>query len=98
MQDVHWSCGLFGYFPTYSLGNLYAGCLYKALRAQVPDVDAHLAQGNARPATAWLHDRLQRHGGLRTPRETVKAACGFEPSAEPLLDYLEEKFRAIYRL
>lgn len=98
LQDVHWSCGLFGYFPTYSLGNLYAGCLYKALKAQVPDVDTHLAQGNARPATGWLHETLQRHGGLRTPRETVKAACGFEPSGAPLLDYLEEKFRAIYRL
>ena len=98
LQDVHWSVGLFGYFPTYSLGNLYAGCLNKALRAAVPDVDAALAQGNAAPATGWLRENLQRHGGLRQPRATIETACGFAPTAEPLLDYLEQKFRAIYGL
>jgi carboxypeptidase Taq len=98
LQDVHWSCGLFGYFPTYSLGNLYAGCLHKALRAAVPDLDVSLAKGDALPATAWLHERLQQHGSFRKPAETVERACGFAPSAEPLLDYLEAKFRAIYRL
>ena len=98
LQDVHWSVGLFGYFPTYSLGNLYAGCLNKALRAAVPDVDAALAQGDAGPATGWLRENLQRHGGLRAPRETIEAACGFAPTAEPLLDYLEQKFGAIYGL
>ena len=98
LQDVHWSCGLMGYFPTYSLGNLYAGCLHKALQAGVPDLDAQLAGGDARPATNWLRDNLQRHGGLRRPADTVERACGFAPSAEPLLTYLEDKFRAIYRL
>jgi carboxypeptidase Taq len=98
LQDVHWSCGALGYFPTYSLGNLYAGCLHKALRDDVPDLDAALSQGDARPATQWLQERLQRHGSLRPPRETITQACGFEPTAGPLLDYLEAKFRAIYRL
>lgn len=98
LQDVHWSVGLFGYFPTYSLGNLYAGCLNKAMRAQVSGVDAALAQGNAAPATEWLREGLQRHGGLRDPRATIEAACGFAPTADPLLDYLEEKFKAIYAL
>lgn len=98
LQDVHWSCGLMGYFPTYSLGNLYAGCLHKALRADLPGLDDSLAQGDARPATGWLRDKLQRHGGLRPPAETVAHACGFAPTAGPLLDYLDEKFRAIYRL
>ncbi|PCD75827.1 carboxypeptidase M32 [Pseudothioclava arenosa] len=98
LQDVHWSVGLFGYFPTYSLGNLYAGCLNKALRAAVPHVDAALAQGDASPATGWLRENLQRHGGLRQPRETIETACGFAPTAEPLLDYLEQKFSAIYGL
>jgi carboxypeptidase Taq len=98
LQDVHWSCGLFGYFPTYTLGNVYAGCLNVALRKAVPDVDDHLARGDARPATAWLRENLQRHGGLYEPREVVRQACGFEPDERPLLDYLEAKFRAIYRL
>lgn len=98
LQDVHWSCGLFGYFPTYTLGNIYAGCLHKALREAVPDLDTALAEGDPSPATDWLREVLQRHGGLRPPRETIAAACGFKPDEGPLLDYLESKFRGIYGL
>lgn len=98
LQDVHWSVGLFGYFPTYSLGNVYAGCLMQALRGAVPDLDQALAEGRPTLATDWLKARLQVHGGLRDPRETIAQACGFEPSEEPLLAYLEAKFGAIYRL
>ncbi len=96
LQDVHWSVGLFGYFPTYTLGNVYAGCLNKAMRAAVPDLEDQLARGDTSAATAWLRENLQRHGGLYEPREVVKRACGFEPSEAPLLDYLDEKFGAIY--
>ena len=98
LQDVHWPVGLFGYFPTYALGNVYAGCLNKAMRAAVPGIDAALARGDASPATDWLRENLQRHGGLYRPHEAMARACGFEPSEEPLLDYLEAKFGAIYRL
>lgn len=96
LQDVHWSCGLFGYFPTYTLGNVYAGCLVKALRAEVPGLDTMMAKGDVSAATGWLRDRLQRHGGLYEPRDVVRRACGFEPSEGPLLDYLEAKFGEIY--
>lgn len=96
LQDVHWSAGLFGYFPTYTLGNVYAGCLHEALRAAVPDLDAHLAEGDTAPATGWLRDNLQRFGGLREPRETIRAATGREPSVGPLLGYLETKFGELY--
>lgn len=98
LQDVHWSVGLFGYFPTYTLGNVYAGCLHRALRDDVPDLDDALAHGDASPATAWLREKVQRHGGLREPRATIAHACGFEPSEGPLLDYIEAKFAAIYDL
>ena len=98
LQDVHWSVGLFGYFPTYSLGNVYAGCLYEALQKAVPELDDQLAAGDTSKALAWLQDNLQCHGGLRTPRETISHACGFEPSEGPLLDYIESKFRGIYGL
>ena len=98
LQDVHWSVGLFGYFPTYTLGNLYAGCLHKAMRAALPDLDAAMARGDMTPATGWLRERVQRHGGLRLPRDLIAQACGFEPDEGPLLDYLEAKFRAIYRV
>ncbi|KRS18196.1 carboxypeptidase M32 [Roseovarius indicus] len=97
LQDVHWSVGLFGYFPTYSLGNVYAGCLNKALRAAVPDVDAHLERGDPGPAVEWLHENVQRHGGRYEPREVITLACGGEePSAGPLMGYLADKFCALY--
>lgn len=98
LQDVHWSCGLFGYFPTYTLGNVYAGCLNQALRAAVPDLDDQLAQGDTSAATGWLRETLQRHGGLREPRATIAHACGFDPHEGPLLDYLETKFAGLYGL
>ena len=96
LQDVHWSVGLFGYFPTYSLGNVYAGCLYQALTRAVPDLDATLAQGDPTPATTWLRDNVQVHGGLYQPREVITRACGAEPSSDPLMAYLQEKFGALY--
>jgi carboxypeptidase Taq len=98
LQDVHWSVGLFGYFPTYALGNVYAGALHAALRAEVPDLDASLAQGDAGPATAWLRENVQVHGGRYAPAEVVRRATGIDPTEAPLLDYLDAKFAEIYRL
>ncbi len=98
LQDVHWSVGLFGYFPTYSLGNVYAGCLHQALRAAVPDLDAQLAAGDTSGATGWLRAQVQRHGGLYAPREVIEKASGMPPSEAPLLDYLERKFSDLYDL
>ncbi len=98
LQDVHWSVGLFGYFPTYSLGNVYAGCLHQALRAALPDLDAQLAEGITENATGWLRVNLQRHGGLYEPRAVIEKASDMAPSEAPLLDYLEAKFTALYDL
>ncbi|WP_298918262.1 carboxypeptidase M32 [uncultured Roseobacter sp.] len=98
LQDVHWSVGLFGYFPTYSLGNVYAGCLHEALRSAVPDLDSHLAQGDTSPATDWLRENVQSHGGLYEPRDVIARARGADPSEAPLLAYLREKFTTIYGL
>ncbi|KJZ20211.1 carboxypeptidase M32 [Loktanella sp. S4079] len=98
LQDVHWSEGLFGYFPTYTLGNVYAGCLHQSLRDALPNLDDDLARGDTSAATCWLQSNLQQFGGLRTPVDTITHAAGFEPSEAPLLDYLEQKFGAIYGL
>ncbi|KAF0675190.1 carboxypeptidase M32 [Profundibacterium mesophilum] len=98
LQDVHWSVGLFGYFPTYTLGNVYAGCLNAALRRDLPELDTALAQGDPSPATAWLGEKVQRHGALRGPAETIAHATGSAPTAAPLLSYLDDKFSGIYGL
>ncbi|MFQ6552284.1 carboxypeptidase M32 [Aestuariibius insulae] len=98
LQDVHWSVGLFGYFPTYTLGNVYAGSLHRALREAVPDLDDRMAQGDLSAATSWLRGAVQQHGALMLPREVIAQATGTAPSEAPLLDYLEEKFSALYGL
>ncbi|MFN3526931.1 MAG: carboxypeptidase M32, partial [Paracoccus sp. (in: a-proteobacteria)] len=96
LQDVHWSVGLFGYFPTYALGNVYAGCLNQAMRDAVPDLDEALARGDATPGTEWLRENVQRHGGLLLPAEVIEDASGQAVSPQPLLDYLDAKFDQIY--
>ena len=96
LQDVHWSVGLFGYFPTYALGNVYAGCLYESLRAEIPELDAQLTLGNLGPATTFLGEKVHIHGGLYAPQETIERACGRAPSEGPLLSYLTEKFGKLY--
>lgn len=98
LQDVHWSEGLVGYFPTYSLGNVYAGCLNEALRRDIPDLDQYLACGDTTAATTWLRENVQTHGGLFTPHDIIKSATGAVPTEAPLLKYLTEKFSDIYKL
>ncbi|SIS79909.1 carboxypeptidase M32 [Phaeovulum vinaykumarii] len=98
LQDVHWSAGLFGYFPTYTLGNVYAGCLNRAMRADLPDLDAHLAAGAAQVPVAWLAEKIHRHGALFPPAELITRACGAAPDETALLEDLEAKFGALYDL
>jgi carboxypeptidase Taq len=97
LQDVHWSSGAFGYFPTYTLGTIYAAELDAALRREV-DVDACLAAGQLQPAIAWLNQRIHRHGRLLPARELIGAAIGRPPDEAALVDYLEVKFGALYAL
>lgn len=98
LQDVHWSVGLFGYFPTYALGNLYAGCLYEKLRVAVPSLDEDLAHGKAGSAVAWLTETIHQHGAVMLPAEIMQQALGHAPTPQPLLTYLNAKFGAIYGL
>ena len=98
MQDVHWSVGLIGYFPTYSLGNVYAGCLHAAMRKALPDLDSDLARGDTSTATGWLRTHLQQYGGLCEPLETIENAARMAASEKPLLAYLDNKFRDLYAL
>jgi carboxypeptidase Taq len=98
LQDVHWPVGLFGYFPTYTLGNVYAGRLFKALQADVPALDVELATGRPQGALDWLRDRVQRFGALYLPTELIARATGAAPEEGPLLDYLEAKFGDLYGL
>ena len=98
LQDVHWSVGLFGYFPTYTLGNIYAAELLAALRRDIGGVDELLAAGRLAPVLEWLRARIHRRGRLLAPRALVAAACGREPDAATLLAQLEAKYGELYGL
>jgi carboxypeptidase Taq len=98
LQDVHWSAGLFGYFPTYTIGNLYAAELHAAMRRDLPDLDAHLAAGDAGPALAWLRARIHRRGRLLAPAALIAEACGHPPGETALLAYLDAKYSELYGL
>ncbi len=96
LQDVHWSCGLFGYFPTYTLGNLYAAQFAAAAARAIPDLEEHQARGDFAPLLDWLRHHVHRHGRRHEPRELCRLATGSELSSQPFLSYLESKLRAVY--
>ncbi|MEK9533139.1 MAG: carboxypeptidase M32 [Alphaproteobacteria bacterium] len=98
LQDVHWAAGAFGYFPTYTLGNVYAGCLFQKIKEEISDLDFSLSKGNLSQVTAWLCENVQVHGSLFEPRATIEKATGAKVTVKPLLNYLEEKYREIYDL
>lgn len=98
MQDVHWAVGLFGYFPTYSLGNIFAACLDKAMRADMPDRDDMVRAAETQPILDWLREKIHVKGRLLPAPDLIESATGEKPSAAPLLLYLEAKFGALYGL
>lgn len=98
LQDVHWAAGLFGYFPTYALGNIYAACLDKAMRRDLRGMEDMVRQAETAPILAWLREKIHAKGRLLPAPALIAEATGEEPSAEPLLDYLEAKFGALYDL
>jgi carboxypeptidase Taq len=98
LQDMHWSAGMFGYFPTYALGNLYAVQFYDAALAQQPHLADELANGDVSGLFAWLGENVHRHGKKFTPDEVALRATGQTLTHEPYVAYLTKKFTAIYEL
>lgn len=96
MQDVHWSAGLFGYFPTYALGNVMAAQLAAAMRQDLGDPEELYARGEFAPQLAWLREHVHRHGARFRPRDLIRRATGAEPDPAFLLRYLEEKYGGLY--
>ncbi|MBY8977506.1 carboxypeptidase M32 [Rhodobacteraceae bacterium NNCM2] len=98
LQDVHWSVGLFGYFPTYSLGNIYAACLDAAMRSDIPDRDDLVRAGGTEPILEWLRQRIHKRGRVLPAQDLIEEATGTVPSVAPLMSYLNEKYTALYGL
>ena len=98
LQDVHWSVGLFGYFPTYTLGNVFAAELFARMKDDLGDIDAMARSGELRPVLDWLRKRVHARGSHLPPTELMEEAVGHAPTPGPLIDYLEGKFGALYDL
>jgi carboxypeptidase Taq len=92
LQDGHWAEGLIGYFPTYTLGNLYAAQLFAAARADLGDLDAQFARGDFATLLGWLRDRVHRHGQRYRPKQLVEHATGAPPDWRPLIAALKAKY------
>ncbi len=98
LQDVHWSAGIFGYFPTYALGNLVSNQLWEKINQDIPELSTQIQNGNFAELLAWLRENVHRHGAKFKPQYLVKKIVGSKISPEPYLKYLNEKFGAIYEL
>jgi carboxypeptidase Taq len=96
LQDVHWSANLFGYFPTYSLGNLIAGQLWQRVHDDLPELDAQLASGELQPLRDWLRENVHRHGAKFTTGELLERVVGAPIEVAPFVSYLKLKLSDVY--
>ena len=98
LQDVHWSGGMIGYFPTYALGNLVSAQLWECICRDIPDLDGQIEQGQFNSLLEWLRKHIHRHGAKFEPQVLVERVTGSKIDPQPYIRYLQSKFGAIYGL
>lgn len=96
LQDIHWSMGLFGYFATYSLGNLYAAQFMDTISREIPGLDDMIAAGDLKPLREWLREKIHLKGKRMWAEDLVQEVTGEPLNADYLIRYLEAKFGEIY--
>ncbi len=96
MQDTHWAGGLFGYFPSYALGNIYDGVWLTKLNKDLPNWRELIAGGSFKEIKAWLTENVYGYANLYDPEDLVKHVTGRGLTVEPFIEYLDEKFSRIY--
>jgi carboxypeptidase Taq len=96
LQDVHWSAGLIGYFPTYALGNLVAGALWERAGADLPGLADQIAAGELAPLREWLREHVHRHGAKFTSAELLERVVGGPIAVGPFIGYLKRKLDDVY--
>jgi len=98
LQDVHWSAGLIGYFPTYALGNLIAGQLWRRAHTDLPDLESQLAAGELAGLREWLREHVHRYGSKFATTQLLERVVGGPIVVEPFVSYLKQKLGAVYDL
>ncbi len=96
LQDVHWSAGLIGYFPTYALGNLIAGQLWERVHIDVPSLEESVRAGELAPLRDWLREHVHRHGAKFRAAELLQSAVGAPIAVAPFVSYLKRKLGDVY--
>lgn len=96
LQDVHWSAGLFGYFPTYALGNLFSVQIFNQVQKEIPDLREQMQRGEFAPLRNWLTKKIYRHGRKFSSSELIERITGGPLAAEPFMEYVEKKYRDVY--
>jgi len=98
LQDDHWAIGFFGYFPTYTLGNVLSVQLFEAALKEHPEIPSQMERGEFGALLAWLRENVHRHGKKHDPEALIERATGRPPDTAPYLRYLHEKFGELYDL
>lgn len=98
LQDIHWSIGILGYFPTYALGNLYAAQFFEQASKDIPDLRDRIAANDHKPLLSWLRTNIHTHGKRYRAGELVKRVTGKPLSIEPFVNYVTRKFAHVYGL
>lgn len=98
LQDSHWSGGAFGYFPSYTLGAMYACQFYQTLLKEQPDTEQHISTGHFEPIRNWLNEKIHAQGKLYSPQELVKNVTGEALNPSYFVNYLKSKYSAIYHM
>ena len=98
LQDIHWSSGYIGYFPTYALGNLVSAQLWEKILEDIPALPSNIRSGDFSELLAWLREKVHQHGAKFDPQEMVQKITGSKITPEPYLRYLKKKYSEIYNL
>ena len=98
LQDVHWSAGLVGYFPTYSMGNLLSYQFLSQMNGEIGEQQQAWSKGDFSPTLKWLQEKIYRQGQRYTPRDLVKQVTGKPMGADDYLSGISAKYRAIYEI
>ena len=98
LQDVHWSSGMIGYFPTYALGNLVSAQLWEVIQKDIPNLEEQFERGEFKALLDWLREKIHRHGAKFDPQDLVRRVTGSHIEAGPYINYLNNKYKEIYGL
>lgn len=98
LQDIHWAWGEFGYFPTYTIGNLYSASLFAAASRAIPELTASIGQGDLAPLREWLRANVHQWGRIHEAEAIVRRATGNGLVADDFIAYLRQKFESMYEV